>query len=138
MSNGNSNKNRSNPMSALKGDFYSSRLADPEWFWQKGLRVADLLIMVDRGKTGEVAAEVFESLDMVTETSWRVNAVANMFAHCFYRDTRELNHIIETIKSIEHVTKVEFSEIVEVVAKREDEEVRRTVERMTASGIERR
>jgi hypothetical protein len=36
----------------------------PEWFWEQGFRVADLLIMVDRGKTEQVAKQIFQQNSM--------------------------------------------------------------------------
>jgi hypothetical protein len=100
----------------------------PEWFWEQGFRVADLLIMVDRGKTGQVAKQIFQQNSRVISTSWRINAIANLVAEIYYIDSNMLNDTIESIKSIENVSRVEFSEIVKVVDRRSTAQIHRDIE----------
>jgi hypothetical protein len=104
----------------------------PEWFWEKGLRVADLLIMVDNGRTEQVAKQIFQRTEHVISTSWRINAIANLVAEIYYTDSNMLNDTIESIKSIDNVSKVEFSEIVKVVDRRSTAEIHKDIEALSA------
>lgn len=99
----------------------------PEWFWEQGLRFADILIMVKRGQTGRVAKEIFRGFENCLMTSWRVNSVANLVIHVYYHDSLDLKNIVEGIHAIEDVDRVEFSEYVEVVDRRSYEEVERQI-----------
>jgi hypothetical protein len=119
--------NGNTPDSVLRGRFYTSDFDYPEWYWQRGFRVADILIMVDDGRTEDVAREVFRRQKTVVATTFRLNAVANLFAHAYFVDSQMLNAMIEDVKSIEHVARVEHSEIIQVVDRRDDHEVRRDV-----------
>lgn len=100
----------------------------PEWFWEQGFRVADLLIMVDRGRTEQVAKQIFQQNRHVISTSWRINAIANLVAEIYYTDSNMLNETIESIKSIENVSRVEFSEIVGVVDRKSTAQIHRDIE----------
>ena len=99
----------------------------PEWFWEN-LRVADLLILVDRGKTEPVAKQIYQRNRHVISTSWRINAIANLFAEIYYTDSNMLNDTIESIRSIDNVGKVEFSEIVKVVDRRSTAQIVQDIE----------
>jgi hypothetical protein len=100
----------------------------PEWFWEQNLRVADLLILVDKGKTEQVAKQIFQRNRHVISTSWRINAIANLFAEIYYTDSNMLNDTIESIRAIDNVGKVEFSEIVKVVDRRSTAQIVQDIE----------
>jgi hypothetical protein len=104
-----------------------SKIDYPEWFWEQGLRVADLLILVDKGKTESVARQIFRENKHIISTSWRINAIANLFAQIYYTDSEMLNDTIEVARSHDSVSKVEFSEIVKVVDKRSDKQIEENV-----------
>jgi hypothetical protein len=100
----------------------------PEWFWEQNLRVADLLILVDKGKTEQVAKQIYQRNRHVISTSWRINAIANLFAEIYYTDSNMLNDTIESIRAIDNVGKVEFSEIVKVVDRRSTAQIVQDIE----------
>ena len=120
--------------SVLMGEFYASDLGYPEWYWQHGFRVADILVLVDGGRTEDVAREIFRRQRTVVATTYRLNAAANLLAHAYFVDSRMLNAIIEDVRSIDHVTSVEHSEIIRVVDRREDEEILREVRLLRGGG----
>jgi hypothetical protein len=113
-----------------KYDLENSHANYPEWFWEQDLRVADLLILVNKGKTGKVANEIYERFQNVILISWRVNAIANILAQIYYRDSNMLNETIEEIKAIENVEKLEFSEIVKIVGRRTHKEIAAGIRRL--------
>lgn len=99
----------------------------PEWFWEQGFRFADIMILVKKGQTERVAKEVFRKFDNCLMTSWRVNSVANLVAQVYYENSSELRNIVEGIHAIDNVDEVEFSEHVQVVDRRNYEEVEKQI-----------
>ncbi|HKU49062.1 MAG TPA: hypothetical protein VJP79_03850 [Nitrososphaera sp.] len=99
----------------------------PEWFWEQSYRFADILILVRKGKTEQVAKEIYAKLNTCIMTSWRVNSVANLVAQVYYQDSLELRDIIETIHSSDFVEKVEFSEYVQIVNRRDYRQVEKEI-----------
>ena len=85
------------------------------------------LILVDRGQTENIAHEIFKQHKNVVFISMRVNAVANLFAHIYHDDSHMLHNTIELIKSLPHVNKLEFSEVISVVDKRDSLEIEKNV-----------
>lgn len=85
--------------------------------------MADLLILIDKGQIENVARQIFQQNRNVEFTSLRVNAIANLFAHAYYDNSRMLHDTIESIKAVPHVEKLEFSEIIKVVDKRDSAEI---------------
>lgn len=106
----------------IDGDI-DDKITFPDWFWDQELRVADLLILVNKGETENVARQIFQQNKNVVFTSLRVNTVANLFAHIYYDNSRMLHDTIESIKAIPHVEKLEFSEVIKVVDKRDSAEI---------------
>jgi hypothetical protein len=99
----------------------------PEWFWEQGLRFGDLLIQVGKGKTEQVAREVYQKFDNVLVTSWRINTMANLVVQAYYETSLELKEMIEGILSIDNVERVEFSEYVQIVDRRDYDQVEKGV-----------
>ena len=113
-----------------KYDLENSHASYPEWFWEQDLRVADLLILVSKGQTGRGAKEIYQRFENVILVSWRINAVANLFAQVYYRDSNMLNETIEEIRGIADVEKLEFSEIVKIVGRRSHKEIAANISKM--------
>jgi hypothetical protein len=99
----------------------------PEWFWEQGYRFGDLMIQVKKGKTDKVAKEIYQKFENILVTSWRINTIANLVVQAYYRDSLELKEMIEGIYSIEEVDRVEFSEYVQIVNRRDYEVVQKTI-----------
>ena len=110
-----------------KYDLENSHASYPEWFWEQGLRVADLLILVNKGQTGKVVNEIYNRFESCILVTWRINAIANLFAQIYYSDSNELNETMEAIKAIENVERVEFSEIVKVVGRKSHKEITQSI-----------
>ena len=95
----------------------------PEWFWQQGYRFADILVLVKKGKTEQVAKQAFSKYKNVLVSSWRINSFANLVLQVYYKDSNELREILEGIMAIDNVDRVEFSEVVAIVDRRSYEQV---------------
>jgi hypothetical protein len=82
-----------------------------------GGRVGDLIIVVDKGKSKQVAQSIlkkYENNDVSCDT--RINSAHNVSAHVVYKNTEKLYAIIESIKTLDYVTGVSWSEVVELIA----------------------
>jgi len=99
----------------------------PEWFWEQGFRFADILILVKKGQTDRVAREIFRKFDNCIMASLRVNALANLVVQVYYYDSNELNCILESIRALDNIDSVEFSEHVQIVDRKSYEEVERDI-----------
>jgi hypothetical protein len=113
-----------------KYDLENSHANYPEWFWEQDLRVADLLVLVNKGQTGRVANEIYDKFQNAILVSWRINAVANLVAQIYYKDSNMLNETIEQIKALENVGRAEFSEIVKIVGRRSHREIAESISRL--------
>jgi hypothetical protein len=105
----------------------------PEWFWEQNFRFGDIMILVGKGKAEEVAREVYRRYKTVLMTSWRINTVANLVVQAYYTDSNMLKDIIEGIKAIDNVERVEFSEYVNIVNRRSYEEVIKDIRQFSKS-----
>ena len=101
----------------------NTKIFYPEWFWVQGFRFADILILVKRGKTEQVAKQAFNKYNNVLVSSSRINSVANLNLQVYYKDSNQLREIIEGIMAIDNVDRVEFSEVVSIVDRRSYEQV---------------
>jgi hypothetical protein len=99
----------------------------PEWFWEQNFRFADILILVGKGKTEDVAREVYSRYKNILMTSWRINTIANLVVQAYYADSNMLKDMIEGIEAIDNVERVEFSEYVDVVNRRSYDEVMKDI-----------
>jgi DNA-binding Lrp family transcriptional regulator len=107
---------------------------------QFGWRVADILIAVERGDCVEIAnrlltedigirlsSDISKKINRINdgsygprviETSLRIGDPAvNVMARIIYRTSDELFHIIQEIKKMPNIVRVEWSEIVKVVGR---------------------
>lgn len=105
----------------------------PEWYLQHGLRVADLLISVDKGKSSEVSKQIIQENRNVVFISGRINVVANVIAQVYFTDSMMLRNTIESIKSIPFVSRVEFTEVVEIFGRKTDKQIEEDTEKLLNS-----
>jgi DNA-binding Lrp family transcriptional regulator len=81
-----------------------------------GGRLGDLIINVDKGKSKEVAQNLLKKYkNNITSCHTRINSEHNVSAQVVYKNTQELHDLIESVKTMEYVTNVLWSEIVEMV-----------------------
>ena len=81
-----------------------------------GGRVGDLIINVNKGKSKEIAQSLLKKYkNNIASCETRINSEHNISAHVAYKSTEELHELIESIKTIDYVNKVQWSEIVEVI-----------------------
>jgi|SRR5919197_451099 DNA-binding Lrp family transcriptional regulator len=81
-----------------------------------GGRVGDLIIKVDKGKSKEVAQYLLKNYkDNITFVHTRINSEHNVSAHVIYKDTQELHELIESVRTMEYVVNVMWSETVEMI-----------------------
>ena len=81
-----------------------------------GGRVGDLIVSVDKGKSKEVAQSLLKKYkNYVASCYTRINSMHNVSAHVIYKNTEELYELIENIKTMDYVTGVNWSEVVEVI-----------------------
>src|SRR5918911_1322659 len=81
-----------------------------------GGRVGDLIVSVDKGKSREVAQALLKKYkNNIVSCDTRINSMHNVAARIIYKDTDELFEIIENIKTMDYVTGVSWSEMVEVI-----------------------
>jgi len=83
-----------------------------------GWRIGDIQVDVGKGKSEELAEQIFAMYPNILEISLRVNSTATVSARVFYRDNNELFIIIDKIKRLPFVRDVAFSEIVKMVRSR--------------------
>src|SRR5919202_373524 len=81
-----------------------------------GARVGDLIVNVDKGKSKEVAQSLLKIYrNNVVLCDTRINSMHNVSARIIYKDTEELFEIIESIKTMDYVDGVQWSEMVEAI-----------------------
>jgi uncharacterized protein YlbG (UPF0298 family) len=83
-----------------------------------GWRIGDIQVDVGKGKSEELAEQIFAMYPNILEISLRVNSSATVSARVFYRDNHELFIIVDKIKRLPFVRDVAFSEIVKMVSSR--------------------
>jgi DNA-binding Lrp family transcriptional regulator len=90
-----------------------------------GGRVGDLIINVDKGKSKEVAENVLKKYtNNVVLCDTRINSMHNVSVHVVYKSTEELYRLIESIKTMDYVNTLEWSEMVEVIGDNNSEVIR--------------
>jgi DNA-binding Lrp family transcriptional regulator len=81
-----------------------------------GGRVGDLIVNVDKGKSKEVAQNLLKKYkNNIVSCDTRINSEHNVSAHVIYKGTDELHELIESVRTMDYVTGVSWSEMVEVV-----------------------
>lgn len=83
-----------------------------------GWRIGDIQVDVGKGKSEELAEQIFAMYPNILEITLRVNSTATVSARVFYRDNNELFVIIDKIKRLPFVRDVAFSEIIKMVRSR--------------------
>ena len=79
-----------------------------------GGRVGDLIISVDKGKSREVAQALLKKYkNNIVSCNTRINSEHNVSAHTIFKDTGELHELVENIKTMDYVSGVQWSELVE-------------------------
>jgi DNA-binding Lrp family transcriptional regulator len=85
-------------------------------FMAFGARVGDLVIGVDKGRSKELARFLLQHYKAnILSCTIRINSTHNVMAHIVYKDSQELYNLMESIKSLEYVDNVQWSEIIEEV-----------------------
>lgn len=71
---------------------------------------------VDKGKSKEIAQSLLKKYkNNIISCDTRINSEHNVSAHVIYKNTEELHELIESIKTMDYVDGVQWSEMVEVV-----------------------
>ena len=79
-----------------------------------GGRVGDLIVCVDKGKSREVAQALLKRYrNNIVSCNTRINSEHNVSAHTIFKDTGELHELVESIKTMDYVSAVQWSELVE-------------------------
>jgi DNA-binding Lrp family transcriptional regulator len=81
-----------------------------------GGRVGDLIISVNKGKSDQVSQGILRKYkNNVTYCHTRIDLTHSVLAHLIYKDTEELYDLIESIKTMEYVNSLSWSETVKVI-----------------------
>lgn len=81
-----------------------------------GGRIGDLIVNVDKGKSKEVALLLLKNYgNNIISCDTRINSVHNVSAHVIYKNTDELHDLIESVRTMDYVTGVDWSEMVQVI-----------------------
>lgn len=99
-------------MSLLKHEY---RLAP----FSFGLRPIQFWVLVEGGNTEEVANHIFQTHTNALEVTIQVNALSNIGVLAYVQSSEELFSMLEEIKSMRFVTRVEFAEVINVVGTRQ-------------------
>lgn len=84
-----------------------------------GLRPVQFWVKVEGGKADEVANHIFDKYDNVLSATIQMNALSNVGALAYFNNSEEIFWMLEAIKSMKYVERVEFAEIVNVVGERQ-------------------
>jgi DNA-binding Lrp family transcriptional regulator len=81
-----------------------------------GCRLGDLIVNVENGKAEEVAHKIINKYKTnVKQCQIRINSIHNIIAQIIYKNSNELNYLIEGIKAMDYVITVEWSEMVKTI-----------------------
>jgi DNA-binding Lrp family transcriptional regulator len=83
-----------------------------------GWRAGDININVEKGNSEKVAKKVFRVNANIEEITLRIDSTSNVTARIYYRDSEELNSIMESIRAMSFVKGAHFSEIIKVIRMR--------------------
>ncbi len=84
-----------------------------------GLRPVQFWVIVEGGKADEVAKHIFDKYDNVLNATIQMNALSNVGILAYFNNSEEIFWMLETIKSMKYVNRVEFAEIVSVIGERQ-------------------
>ena len=83
-----------------------------------GLREVEFWVMVEKGRTDEVAQHIFEKYKNVLIVTAQMNAISNVGVRAYFDTSEQIYRMIEEVKGMQFVNRVEFAEIIKVVGKR--------------------
>ena len=79
-------------------------------------RIASLYVNVDQGRAEEIGKKILVDFPAsVLKVSTRINSNSNLAVDMIYKDSKQLHDVLENIKSIHHVSHVDWSELVRLV-----------------------
>ncbi len=85
-------------------------------FSQLGFRMAEIYLHIESGKTDEVAHMLLKTLNKnILKISSRIDSTTNLCIEVIFKDSIELHHILENLRSIEYSSNIIFSEVVNVI-----------------------
>jgi len=84
-----------------------------------GLRPVEFWVKVEGGKAEEVVNHIFGKFDNVLRASIQMNTISNIGILAYFNSSEEIFNMLEVIKSMKYVNRVEFAEIVKVVHERQ-------------------
>ena len=99
-------------MSMLKHEYS----LDPFSF---GLRKVEFWVMVEKGRTDEVAQHIFEKYRNTLIVTVQMNAISNVGVQAYFDSSEQIYRMIEEMKGMRFVIRLEFAEIIKVVGKRQ-------------------
>jgi DNA-binding Lrp family transcriptional regulator len=84
-----------------------------------GWRIADLMIELEKGDPVAISENIIQNnIKSIMNASLRIGSPqVNMVAQVCYRSSKELHQILQGIRALDRVGRVEWSEIVQVIAK---------------------
>jgi DNA-binding Lrp family transcriptional regulator len=89
-----------------------------------GARIGDLIVDVDKGKSKEIAHNLLKKYkNNIISCDTRINSQHNVSAHVIYKGTDELHELIESVRTMDYVTGVDWSEMVGVAGDNNSEVV---------------
>lgn len=72
------------------------------------------MILVENGSPDTIAGKIFMQNKTIGAVTIRIDSIANVIAEIYYRETEELNDVMQKIKSMKDVQNIIFSEIVSI------------------------
>ena len=84
-----------------------------------GLRPVQFWVKVEGGKADEVAKNIFDKYYNVLNATIQMNALSNVGVLASFNNSEEMFWMLEEIKSMKYVSRVEYAEIIDVVGERQ-------------------
>ena len=84
-----------------------------------GWRIADLMIELEKGDPNTIAENIIKNNNRnIINASLRIGSPeVNMVAQVYYRTSKELHQILQGIRALDKVGRVEWSEVVQILSK---------------------
>lgn len=84
-----------------------------------GLREVEFWVMVEKGRADKVAQHIFEKYKNALSVTVQMNAISNIGVQAYFDSSEQIYRMIEEVKGMQFVNRVEFAEIIKVVGKRQ-------------------
>lgn len=84
-----------------------------------GLRPVEFWVKVEKGRADEVAQHIFEKYKNALIVTVQINAISNVGVQAYFDSSEQIYRMIEEVKGMQFVNRVEFAEIIKVVGKRQ-------------------